>query len=144
MDATSKLRAAIAIRQERGLWADLRIVNHGAEPASIHNPGVHRPTAGWEFSREAYDVAVLLSFHFLDMTLTTADGMPFERRGIATRADHDVEPAVELKPDDGLTIPIPLHEFFDLEGGVAYSLALTYGDDQARVHAGVEFVVHGP
>jgi len=139
MDETKELHSTLSIRQGNGLWAELRIVNYGEEPFFIHNPGDYRPTEGWNFSREAYDVAVLLSFHFLDMTLTTEDGIPVEQRGIATRANHDVEPPVELKPSDALTISIPLHEYYNLESGVTYLLGLTYGDDNLRVHAKSQF-----
>ncbi|HVP56114.1 MAG TPA: hypothetical protein VMU45_14085 [Candidatus Eisenbacteria bacterium] len=134
MDATKELRTTLSIRQENGLWAVLRIVNNSEIPVFIHNPGDYRPTEGWEFSREAYNVAVLLSFHFLDMTLTTEDGIPVEQRGIATRANHDVEPPVKLMPHNALTISIPLHEYYNLVSGVTYSLELTYGDNKLRVH----------
>jgi hypothetical protein len=134
MYTTKGLRSTLEIRHENGLWADLRIVNEGRKTALIHNPGDYRPTEGWNFSREAYNVAVLLSFHFLDMALTREDGNPIDSRGIATRADHDTGPPVKLKPHDALTISIPLHEYYNLESGVTYSLDLTYGDDELRVH----------
>jgi hypothetical protein len=139
MDTTKGVRSTLDIRQENGLWADLRIVNTGEKTVFIHNPGDYRPTEGWEFSREAYNAAVLLSFHFLDMALTTKDGISVDQSGIATRANHDVEPPVELKPSDALTISIPLHEYYNLESGVTYSLELTYGDDQLRVRAKRQF-----
>jgi hypothetical protein len=54
---------------------------------------------------------------------------------IYTLFDHEVELPVELEPGDELRISIPLHEFYDLKRNVDYSLALTYGDDSARVSA---------
>jgi|SRR5215471_625148 len=141
MDATKGLRTSLNIRQENGLWADLRIVNDREKAVFIHNPGDYRPTEGWESSREAYNVAVLLSFHFLEMTLTREDGIPVNSCGIATRADHIGEPPVALKPHDVLTISVPLHEYYDLVGGVQYSLELTYRDDKLRVHPKSQFFV---
>jgi hypothetical protein len=66
--------------------------------------------------------------------ILTEDGIPIERRGIATRANHDVEPPVKFKSHDALTISIPLHEYYNLLSRVTYSLELTYGDDKLRVH----------
>ncbi len=139
MNTSEGLRSTLDIRHQNGLWADLRIVNEGRKTVSIHNPGSYLPTERWEFSREAYNVAVLLSFHFLEMALTRADGIPVGSRGIATLADHTVEPPVVLKPQDALTISIPLHEFYHLESGVTYTLDLTYGDDALKVHARRQF-----
>ncbi|TGX53246.1 hypothetical protein E5A73_10325 [Sphingomonas gei] len=112
----------------------LRIANDGDKAVTIHNPGDYRPTEGWEFSREAYRVAALRSFHFLEMTLR-ADGSEIEPADIRTRADHLVGLPVALAPGANLQIHIPLHEFYDLMPGIEYSLALTYGDDSARVSA---------
>jgi hypothetical protein len=139
MDTPQGLYATLDIRQENGLWADLRIVNQGEKTVLIHNPGNYRPTEGWEFSREAYNVAVLRSFHFLKMTLTRENGNPVEPRGIATRANHDVEPPIELKPKGTLMISVPLQEFYHLERGVKYSLELTYGDNDLQVHVKSQF-----
>jgi hypothetical protein len=133
------LHATIELRKIDGFWADLRIINEGEKTVSIHNPGNYRPTEGWEFSREAYNVAVLLSFHFLEMRLSRA-GVPLARREtIATRAGHIVGLPVELAPSDELKVSIPLHEFYDLESGATYLLELTYGDDKLRVSAETRF-----
>ncbi|HEX4707782.1 MAG TPA: hypothetical protein VH229_08625 [Candidatus Udaeobacter sp.] len=139
MDATTGLLSTLDIRHENGIWVDLRIANNGEKTVLIHNPGNYRPTEGWELSREAYNVAVLLSFHFLEMILTREDGIPVESSGIAMRADHIGEPPVALRPHAVLTISIPLHEFYDLESRVNYSLELTYGDNNLKVHAKTQF-----
>lgn len=133
------LQATIEVRKGKGLQADLNIINNGRKPVLIHNPGRYQPTEGWEFSREAYNVAVLISFHFLVMKLVAQDGTPVEPRNIVTRADHDVELPLELKPSAQLTISIPLDEFFDLKRGLNYSLELTYGDRNLAVHAKGQF-----
>jgi len=139
MDTTKGLLSTLDIRHENGLWADLHILNEGKKTVLIHNPGHYKPTEGWELSREAYNVAVLLSFHFLEMILTREDRIPVELSGIATRADHIGEPPVALRPHAVLTISIPLHEFYDLERDVNYSLELTYGDNNLKVHAKTHF-----
>lgn len=139
MNTPEELRTTIDIRHANGVWAELRIVNEGKQTVLIHNPGHYKPTEGWSSSRQAYDVAVLLSFHFLEMTLTGTDASPAQNTGIATRADHIAEPPLALKPSDALTISIPLHEFYELQRGVKYSLELTYGDSTLSVHAGREF-----
>jgi len=132
------MKAAVDIRCENGIWAELRIVNDGDKAACIHNPGDYPPSQGWEFSREAYRIAVLRSFHFLEMTLRTKDGIVVEPVGIATRANHEVDLPVELEPGAELRISVPLHEFYDLKSNEDYWLALTYGDDSARVSAATQ------
>jgi hypothetical protein len=117
----------------------LRITNDGDTAVRLHNPGDYRPTEGWEFSREAYRVAVLRSFHFLEMILRTQDGSVVEPAGIATLADHVVGLPVELDPGAELQVPVPLHEFYDLERDAEYSLRMTYGDDRAKLSAETRF-----
>ena len=133
------VQATIEIRADCGVWADLRIVNGGRTPAHVHNPGTLRPTDGWEFSPEAYTVAVLRSFHFLETDLRAEDGSLVPQRDVVTRADHDVEPPIDLGPGAALTIRVPLHELYVLEVGKAYALVITYGDDRLRVRAEASF-----
>ena len=129
------MKATIEISCTSGVWAVLQITNDEDTAVRIHNPGTYRPTEGWEFSREAYRVAVLRSFHFLDMILRTPDGAEVAPAEIYTLADHEIELPLELEPGAALRISIPLHEFYDLKRKVDYSLALTYGDDMVRVSA---------
>lgn len=129
-------RATLEVRKEQGVWADLRITNNGEKPILIHNPGDYLPYEQWEFSREAYTVAVLQSFHFLKMRLFTVHGALVDSNPIATLADHTVQLPLELKPKTGVRIlSIPLHEFYNLTSASSYSLEVTYGDDALRVHA---------
>lgn len=129
------MKTTIDISCESGVWAVMRIVNNGDTATRIHNPGNYQPTERWEFSREAYRVAVLRSFHFLEMTLRAKDGSVVAPAEIYTLVDHEVELPVELEPGAELLISVPLHEFYDLKRNVDYSLALTYGDDSGRVSA---------
>jgi len=129
------MNAAIDIRCGNGVWADLRIINNEATVARILNPGNYAPTVRWEYSHEAYGVAVLRSFHFLEMVLRTKNGDLVEPADISTLADHVVGLPVQLEPGAELIINIPLHEFYDLERNADYSLSLTYGDASAKVSA---------
>jgi hypothetical protein len=132
------VKPTIDIRCENGVWADLRITNNEDTTVSIHNPGNYRPTEGWEFSREAYQVAALRSFHFLDMTLRTKNGSVVEPADVSTLVDHMVGLPIKLEPGAELLIRVPLHEFYDLDRNADYSLALTYGDDSGRVTAATQ------
>jgi hypothetical protein len=132
------MKAAVGIRSENGVWADLRITNDDDKSARICNPGNYRPIEGWQFSREAYQIAVLRSIHFLEMTLRGKDGLAVEPADIATLADHIVDLPVELEPGAELLIRVPLHEFYNLKSNEDYSLALTYGDDSTRVFAATQ------
>jgi hypothetical protein len=132
------MKATIDISCEGGVWAVMRIVNDADAAARIHNPGDYQPTERWEFSREAYLVAVLRSFHFLEMILRRKDRSVVAPADIFTRVNHEVGLPVKLEPGAELRIRIPLHEFYDLKRNVDYSLSLTYGDDSARVSAATE------
>ena len=129
------MKATIDIRCADGVWADLRLVNNEDAIVRVLNPGNYLPTERWEYSREAYRVAVLRSFHFLEMNLHTQNGSIVGPAGIFTLADHLVGLPIPLEPGAELAISIPLHEFYDLEPDVDYSLSLTYGDVGARVSA---------
>ena len=129
------MKALIDIACDDGIWADLRIINNEGTVAHMLNPGNYWPPERWEFSREAYRVAVLRSFHFLEMILRTEDGSVVEPADICTLFDHEVELPVELEPGAELRISVPLHEFYDLKRNAEYSLALSYGDHSARVTA---------
>ena len=129
------MKTEIEIRYGSGIWADLRIINNEEAVIRVLNPGDYRPTERWEYSREAYRVAVLRSFHFLEMDLRTMNGSVVEPEEIFTLADHVVGLPVQLKPGAGLVISIPLHEFYHLKRDTDYSLSLTYGDANAQVFA---------
>jgi hypothetical protein len=129
------MKATIDVRCESGIWADLRISNNKETPVSVHNPGNYRPTEGWKFSHEAYQVAALRSFGVLEMELRASNESVVEPADIYTRAHHLAGLPVKLEPGAELLIKVPLHEFYDLQRNVEYSLALTYGDDSARVSA---------
>jgi len=132
------MKAAIDIRCGNGVWADLRIINNEDTVVRILNPGNYQPTERWEYSRDAYRVAVLRSFHFLEMNLRTQNGSVVEPAPISTRAGHLVGLPVPLEPGAELVISIPLHEFYRLERGLDYSLSLTYGDASAKVSAATQ------
>jgi len=138
------MKTTIDIRCENGVWADLRITNDGDTTVCIHNPGNYRPTKGWEFSHEAYQVAALRSFHFLDMILRTRDGSVVVPEDIYTLVDHKVGLPIRLEPGAELLIRVPLHEFYDLDRNADYSLALTYGDDSGRVTAATQVRCSAP
>jgi hypothetical protein len=72
---------------------------------------------GWSSSLDACRTAVVLSFHFLEMTLRTKAGVPATPKPIATCAYHVVEPAIELQPGARLELAIPLSELYDLTSG---------------------------
>jgi hypothetical protein len=133
----------IEIRKDSGLWADLRIINKGKQPVKIHNPGNYSPTSGWNTSKESYLIAVLLSFHFLEMKLCeTGGGLVNRNPSIGTNADHIVKLPVDLKPSDELKIIIPIHEYYKLDNDKNYTLELTYGDNDLKVHAITQFQLH--
>jgi hypothetical protein len=132
------MRTAIDIRCDDGVWADLRITNEEDVPVRIQNPGDYRPTEGWEYSREAYQVSALRSLRLLEMTLRAADGSVIEPAEISTLADHLVGLPIALEPGAELLIRVPLHEYYPVERDTDYSLTLMYGDAGNRVSAATQ------
>lgn len=122
-------------------WVELRIVNTGGEPIEIHNPGNHPPVEGWESSRESYQIAVLQSFHVLKMVLQNSEGSELSQNTIATMADHIFGLPLVLDPEDELSIPIPVHEFYNLKSGESYLLEVRYGRADPFFNARIQFRV---
>jgi hypothetical protein len=132
------VRTTIDIRCANGIWADLRIANDEDEVVCIPDPGDFTPTEGWEYSRDAYRVTVLRSFRYLEMELRTSSGTLVEPAAISTLADHRIGLPVKLQPGAELVVPIPLHEFYDLERDVEYSLSLAFGDAGTELFASAQ------
>jgi hypothetical protein len=127
------LVATLRIGQQKGLWAHLRIENHKDEAVEIFYPEDFPPHDGWAFSREAYQVALLQSFHILMMKLMDADQAEINQQTLATMADPAFR-RVTLQKGQTLALSIPLHEFYRLERGGRYTLILQYGRDLVKAH----------
>src|ERR1044071_1377019 len=65
----TSLAASITLRQQNGWQSELIMENRSDCPVDVTSPGDFPPPSGWEYSREAYQVAALQSFHILKMTL---------------------------------------------------------------------------
>lgn len=133
------MKTTISVRCDGGVWATLSVVNDGNAPALVHNPRVARPTAGWQHSPEAFAVAVLRSFDILALDVRDSNGTAVASRDVVTLANHVAGVPIELKPGAAMELPVPLHELYHLTPGTDYSVAMTYGDEQAKVSAATSF-----
>lgn len=134
------LSSNLTIRSKDGIWANIKMVNQTDHVVSVLEPNNFQPFSGWAYSNEAYQVAVLQSFHILKMTIFTKKNKKLEQNTISTLADH-LFSKVNLQPTQELSLTIPLHEYYNLEKGVEYTLVIQYGRDTIEAYAKTKFKV---
>lgn len=121
----------------KALRVKLRITNQGEERISVLNPdmGVPAPNMEWPWSNETYQTSMLISYGFLSMSVTDEEGNEIPQDAIQTWATPVLRPKIELGPGDSFEVTIPIGDFYKLESGKAYRVALTYGDKDMKVSA---------
>lgn len=121
----------------KALRVTLRITNQGEETISVLNPfmGVPAPNMDWPWSDETYQTSMLISYGYLTMSVTDEAGNEVPQDAIQTWATPVLRPKIELGPSDSFEVTIPIGNFYKLESGKAYWVALTYGDKDLKVSA---------
>lgn len=121
----------------KALRVTLRITNQGEETISVLNPdmGVPMPNMDWPWSNETYQTSMLISYGFLSISVTGEDGNEIPQDAIQTWATPVLRPRIELEPGDSFDVTIPIGDFYKLESGKSYVVALTYGDRDLKVSA---------
>ncbi|HYP42299.1 MAG TPA: hypothetical protein VEX13_18240 [Chloroflexia bacterium] len=121
----------------KALRVTLRITNQGDVKVSVLNPdmGVPMPNMDWPWSNETYQTSMLISYGFLSISVTDEDGNEVPQDAIQTWATPVLRPRIELAPGDSFEVTIPIGDFYQLESGKAYWVALTYGDKDVKVSA---------
>lgn len=121
----------------KALRVTLRITNQGEEKISVLNPdmGVPMPNMDWPWSDETYQTSMLISYSFLSMSVTDEEGNEVPQDAIQTWATPVLRPNIELGPGDSFEVTIPIGDFYKLESGKSYWVALTYGDRNLKVSA---------
>ena len=111
--------------------------NCGNAVLSVLNPDMGRPGAdeGWEFSDDAYRVAIMLAFSFMELSVRDGRGNVLPRVGPATLATPVLMPRPSLAPGETITIDFDLSEFYEFATADRYEVRADYGDDQARFRA---------
>ena len=134
------LSSTVVIRSQDGLWADFEMVNQNEHPVKVVQPGNFEPTAGWAYSYDAYQVASLQSFDFLNMKVIDQDGKEIRQNTIITLANH-VFRQIDLIKGSVLKLDIPLHEFYNLDKGIPYTLIIQYGRDERVAYVNTRFKI---
>jgi len=110
----------------------LRVNNTSDRPGTILNPDMGRPDPSlkWPYSTDAYRASLLMSFHFLHLTLEDDSGAEVPQNLFSTWSTPAIRPPRELEPGASLEIPIPLGELYPLESGKSYTVQGEYGQDE--------------
>lgn len=139
--ATLRLGGVHAIGESIPVRMTLR--NSGSSVLSVLNPDMGSPEAddSWNFSDDAYRVAIMLAFSFLDISVRDSSGKVVPRVGAATLATPVLMPRRPLPPGEILTIDFDLSEFYELTKADHYEVRAEYGDDQARFRAVAMFEI---
>ena len=135
------LEAAIAVpdAQEGAgtLRLILRITNSGESRTALLNPdmGIPSPDMKWPYSLETYRTSMLISYGYLSIAVTDANGETIPQRSISTWATPMLQPKLELEPGESIELMIPIGELHALQPGREYGVAIEYGDGESRVAA---------
>jgi hypothetical protein len=134
MSLTAAIEVAPGETDARALRIKLRITNPSDRRISILNPdmGVPSAAARWPYSKEAYQTSLLISFGYLAMSVTDEAGKEVPREPIMSSATPALRPPIELGPGDSFAVAIPIGNFYQLESGKAYRVALEYGDQDLK------------
>lgn len=113
----------------------LRLTNQGAHNVAVLNPNMGRPTPAmrWPWSNETYQISLLISFHYISMTVTDEAGRALPKQAIESMATPVELPKIGLAPGASFELPIPIGDFYELGSGKTYDVAIEYGDRDGKV-----------
>src|SRR5690242_17674624 len=94
----------------------LRLTNQAGHQVAVLNPDMGKPTPAmrWPWSRESYGVPLLISFHYLVMSVTDEAGRMLPQQAVQSMATPVRLPDLDLAPGVSFELPIPIGEFSEL------------------------------
>jgi hypothetical protein len=115
----------------------LRLTNQAAHPVAVLNPDMGKPTSDmrWPWSSESYRVSLLISFHYLSMSVTDDAGRVLPQQAVQSMATPVRLPDLDLAPGMSLELPIPIGDFYELGSAKTYDVMIEYGDRNDKVAA---------
>ena len=124
------------------IWVRMTITNGSDQGFIIVNPEVGAPPSDleWRASDQAYQVALLMSFGLLKMTLKDTDGELVESKGLMPWVTPILGKRT-LQPHDILVLDFDLNELFSIDSPGRSSLEVRYGDDAAYAEANIDLEV---
>ncbi len=138
---TEPLKAIIEVpagqTDAAGFMVLLRITNQTDHRVVVLNPdmGIPSPAMKWPHSTEAYQTSLLISFHYLSMSVIDMMGQELPQQAIQTWATPVLRPKLEMAPGDSFELAIPIGNFYQLASGKPFLVALEYGDQNLKVTA---------
>jgi hypothetical protein len=115
----------------------LRLTNQAGDTIAVLNPDLGKPTAAmrWPWSSDSYRVSLLISFHYLSMSVTDKAGRKLPQQAVQSMATPVRLPDLHLAPGTFLELPIPIGDFYELGSGRTYDVMIEYGDRDRKVTA---------
>lgn len=147
MMMTALLVGALEIKTERPvlgepIWVHMTITNGSNQEVVIVNPevGLPPPDLDWRASDQAYQIAVLMSFGLIKITLKDTDGQLVESKGLVPWVTPTLGKRT-LRPHDNLAFDFDLNELFSIDLARLYNVQVRYGDDAAYADASTDIEI---
>jgi hypothetical protein len=142
LDATVIVQEAVP-HIGKPLGVKFTVINQTNSPVSIVNPYVGMPPAemNWAFSNETYQIAVLLSFHLMKISIVDFSGKELAMTGPNSWVTPILLPRLELASGDSFTVQINLADHFELQHTGRYDVTIEYGDEHAFAHANTQLLI---
>jgi hypothetical protein len=124
----------------------LRLTNRAEHTIAVLNPDMGKPTPAmrWPWSSESYGVSLLISFHYLSMSVTDEAGQMLPQQAVQSMATPVRLPDLDLAPGVFLELPIPIGDFYELGRGRTYDVMIEYGDWDRKVAARAVMTIPQP
>jgi hypothetical protein len=147
MIMTALLTGLLEIKTERpvlgeAIWVRMTITNGSDQEFVIVNPdvGVPPPDLDWRASDQAYQIALLMSFGLLKITLKDTDEELVESKGLMSWVTPILGKRT-LHPHDNLVLDFDLNELFLIDSAGLYSVWLRYGDNEVYAEASMDIEI---
>lgn len=126
----------------RPIWISVVVMNQTDSTVSLVNPDVGKipEELNWSFTKETFQIAMLLSIHLIEMCVTNSRGESLPQVGPHSWATPLLMPRLELAPGDSLRLRINLSDHFHLEAD-KYHVAVEYGDERASARGEVDLLI---
>ncbi len=127
------------------IWVRLTITNDSDQKIELTSPevGVPNPDLNWNGSNEAYQVAVLMSFGLLQISLVDPNGGNVSSRGLMPWVTPLLGKRL-LRPHDNLAVDFDIYELFSIDSPGVYKLRARYGDEATGAEASSDIEIKQP
>jgi hypothetical protein len=119
------------------------VTNQTSSPVAVVTPDVGTPPEelNWTFSKETYQISLLLSFRLMGISLISPSGERLPMVAPYPWVTPILLPRRQLAPGDSFSLQINLNDHFELQQAGKYHLTIEYGDEHAFAHVETELVI---